>query len=75
VEAARPGHVVLNDVWHRWWQAEVNGAQAEMLRANVLFRAVAVPQGRSEVVFSFRPIRGALTDLEARWRGRPRAGA
>ena len=62
VEADSPdgGWVVLNDLWHPWWFAEVDGKAAEMLRANVLFRAVAVPPGRHVVRFTFRPIAGAL---------------
>jgi hypothetical protein len=70
VEALAPqgGFLVLNDVWQAWWRAEVNGAPAELLRANVLFRAVAVPEGRSTIVFRFDPWRGALASLEARFR-------
>ena len=52
--------VVLNDVWHHWWQVEIDGKPAELLRANVLFRAVAVPPGRSTVRFVFRPFAGAV---------------
>jgi hypothetical protein len=70
VEADSPdgGWVVLNDVWHPWWFVEVDGQPAEMLRANVLFRAVAVPPGRHTVRFVFRPVAGALRQVT----GRPR---
>ena len=61
VEADSPGGgwVVLNDLWHPWWFADVDGKAAEILRANVLFRAVAVPPGRHVVRFTFRPLAGA----------------
>jgi hypothetical protein len=58
--------LVLNDTWHRWWRVEVNGEQAELLRANVLFRAVAIPAGEAEVRFIFRPFEGLSLDLAAR---------
>lgn len=65
VEADGPdgGWVVLNDVWHPWWFAEIDGRPAELLRANVLFRAVEVPQGRHRVTFEFRPLAGAWAEL------------
>ncbi|MGL5362550.1 MAG: hypothetical protein ACRDBH_06695, partial [Bosea sp. (in: a-proteobacteria)] len=49
VTTATPGFVVLNDVWHPWWVAEVNGVETEILKANVLVRAVQVPAGTSKV--------------------------
>lgn len=66
VNAQAPGFVVLNDIWHPWWRAEVNGAETEILKANVLFRAVEVPAGKSKVVFSFRPLAGAIAELRER---------
>ncbi len=65
LEADSPdgGFLVLNDLWHPWWLAEVDGKPAEILRANVLFRAVAVPPGRHRVHFVFRPIAGAWAKL------------
>jgi len=70
VDAPQGGYVVLNDVWHHWWQVEIDGAPAELLRANVLFRAVQVPPGRSTVRFVFRPLRGLFEDVGKRIRGR-----
>lgn len=69
VEADSPdgGWVVLNDIWHPWWVAEIDRMPAPMLRANVLFRAVEVPPGRHAVRFRFRPVEGALTSLAERW--------
>ena len=61
--SAAGGWVVLNDIWHPWWAATVDGEPVDIKRANVLFRAVRVKGGRRVVRFEFRPIRGALTAL------------
>jgi hypothetical protein len=57
------GWLVLNDVWHPWWFGRVDGVEAPILRANVLFRAVAVPEGRHQVRFDFHPLRGLITEF------------
>ncbi|MGL4975638.1 MAG: hypothetical protein ACRC56_10105, partial [Bosea sp. (in: a-proteobacteria)] len=69
VTTATPGFVVLNDVWHPWWVAEVNGVETEILKANVLFRAVQVPAGTSKVRFSFRPVEGAIAEIREKMAG------
>jgi hypothetical protein len=69
VDAAEPGLVVLHDVWHPWWAAELNGQEVQIYRANVLFRAVQVPAGHHTLTFEFRPISGALTDLGDKFLG------
>ena len=73
IEAESPsgGYVVLNDPFHPWWFATVGGREAPILRANVLFRAVAVPPGRHTVRFAFRPFAGAWRELIARFGKRP----
>jgi len=62
------GWVVLNDLWHSWWRVSVDGEPADLLRANVLFRAVGVPPGRHTVRFAFSPLAGAWRQLTGRVR-------
>ncbi len=64
-DAPQGGYVVLTDVWHPWWTATVDGAPAEILRADVLFRAVEIPPGRHKVEFVFRPFSGLLKQARA----------
>jgi len=74
IEADAPagGFVILNDTWHPWWRAEVDGRPAEILKANVLFRAVEIAPGSHRVHFAFEPLRGAWDELREKvhaWRG------
>jgi hypothetical protein len=48
-----PGYLVLTDTYTPQWHAEVDGRQAEMLRADVAFRAVSLPAGTHRVVFRY----------------------
>ncbi len=58
IEVSSPngGWVVLNDVWHPWWKAMVDGVPTPIEKANVIFRAVAVPAGRHTVTMEFSPL-------------------
>jgi len=71
IEANAPdgGFLVLNDVWHPWWRAEVDGHPTEILKANVLFRAVRVGPGMHHVHFAFAPLQGAWEELKEKVAG------
>jgi hypothetical protein len=69
VEASEPGFVVLNDVWHPWWFATIDGLPAKVHKANVLFRAVIVGPGRHQIRFEFAPVTGALQELRSKLAG------
>jgi hypothetical protein len=53
--ASAAGYVVVLDTFLPGWTATVDGAAAEVLRANVVFRAVAVPAGSHTVTLAYRP--------------------
>jgi hypothetical protein len=54
-ELAADGYVVLVDGHDPGWRARVDGRPVPLLRANVAFRAVAVPAGRHVVEMAYRP--------------------
>jgi hypothetical protein len=54
-EASAPGYLVVVEAYDPGWRATVDGDSAEVLRANFLFRAVAVPAGRHRVELRYRP--------------------
>lgn len=49
------GVLVLTDAYYPGWVATVNGEPTPVERANIMFRAVRVPAGQSEVIFEYRP--------------------
>ena len=51
---AHSGLVVLDDQWAPGWSVEVDGRAAPALQANAVLRAVVVPAGEHEVVWSYR---------------------
>jgi hypothetical protein len=78
-----PGYLVIVEAYDPGWRATVDGRPVEVRRANLLFRAVEVPEGRHHVELSYRPpglLWGALLSASAagtgviswihRWRGR-----
>lgn len=62
ISASRPGFVFLSDASFPGWQARLDGRRAKLLRSWLAFRAVQVPAGNSELIFTYRPgpLRAAL---------------
>jgi hypothetical protein len=54
--ADSPSYLVLTDLYHRGWNAYIDGQRAPMLVANAIFRAVAIEPGTHVVDFRFEPI-------------------
>ncbi len=50
----RPGLLVLTDTSYPGWRAEIDGQRVRLLRANYVFRAVALGSGEHHVVFRYR---------------------
>ncbi len=46
---------MLRDAWYPGWEVTVNGKPAELLRANLVFKAVKIKGGRNEIVFRYKP--------------------
>jgi hypothetical protein len=52
---ANGGYLVLLDSYSADWQASVDGIDATVYEANVLYRTVPLPPGRHTVAFRYRP--------------------
>jgi len=74
VSAPRPGFLLFNSAWHPWWRATVDGVPTEVLKANVMFRAVQTPAGKHRVRFEFDPFVGAFGEIAGKFHGVDLAG-
>jgi len=55
VESTAPGFLVVSDQYFPGWRASVDGRPAEIVPANLCFRAVAIPAGTFRVEMTYRP--------------------
>jgi hypothetical protein len=53
VDAEREGLLFVSEIWHPSWKASLNGVPTEVLRTNVAFRGVIVPEGRHRLRFHY----------------------
>jgi uncharacterized membrane protein YfhO len=51
--APQPCLAVLSEVYYPDWKATIDGQPVEVLQANHILRAVALPAGEHEVVFTY----------------------
>jgi hypothetical protein len=54
-EASHAGYLVVLDTFAPGWRAEIDGRDVPVLRANGVFRAIALPPGRHEIVCRYVP--------------------
>jgi len=54
VDAPSGGFLRVSGNWDRGWTATIDGHRARVLRADAVFRGVAVAAGRHRVEFSYR---------------------
>jgi len=55
-DAPGGGWVILADTWYPGWHAIVNGEEQPIYVADILFRAVLLPEGKAEIEFIYRPL-------------------
>jgi hypothetical protein len=53
VPAVNPVWMLYADVWHPGWKALVNGKPAAVLKADMAYKAVLLPPGKSRIQFIF----------------------
>ena len=53
VQSAQGGYVLINDQYDPDWQVQVNGHDAELLRADYILRAIQVPPGDSTITMHY----------------------
>jgi hypothetical protein len=50
-----PGYLILADSFYPGWKATVDGQPVEILRADIMFRAVRLEPGEHQIVFRYQP--------------------
>lgn len=53
---SKGGLLVLSDLYYPGWKVRVNGKEERIIKAFGLLRGVVIKEGRSEVLFYYRPI-------------------
>jgi len=59
---SKAGVAVFSEIYYPGWTATIDGQPVEVARVNYVLRALRVPAGRHEIVFSFRPTSVSTTE-------------
>ena len=51
----KESYLLLTNTYYPGWQADINGQQTEIIKADYLFQAVKLPAGQNTVTFSYHP--------------------
>ncbi len=54
-DSPNEGWLVLTDIYYPGWNAYVDGAKAEIRRANFAFRAIKIESGKHTIKFAYEP--------------------
>lgn len=49
----KPGFLFISDNYYPSWKVKVNGAEAKIYKADYTFRAVKIPEGKSNIIFYY----------------------
>ena len=64
-ENSKAGVAVFSEIYYPGWTATIDGQPVEVARVNYVLRALRIPAGRHEIVFSFRPASVSTTEVIA----------
>jgi len=51
--AQTPQFAVFSEVFHRHWEARINGVKVPIIRVNYILRGLIIPEGEHEIVFTY----------------------
>jgi hypothetical protein len=63
---AKPGWLVISQVWFPGWEARIDGQSTKVYRADYVFQAIEVPAGKHDISLEYKPtsfLIGALLSI------------